>query len=254
MHEAEELLRLNRLPEAAAAAESVYKAFPEKVEALIILGRIEISAGNKARARSWFRLASAVNPRHPLVKTYQKLFEQYEHRRGMLNPDISPLPEKSPRSAYQSAISFKRAWFSPLPPYMFSKVNVYLPELASAPEPNIIHLAGVDLEIDEELDSRFQDALDALDEGRFLQAYIFFDDLIMEYSGRIEYKLGKADAAIQMGRMAEARAILNELYMQNPYDSSISEAYQNIGISEDEVIFSPKDPVNSKKTRVRRRQ
>ncbi|MBF0545269.1 MAG: tetratricopeptide repeat protein [Candidatus Riflebacteria bacterium] len=254
LQQADEFLRIGRLNEARQIAESVYKAFPKEVESLLILGRVEIAAQNPAKAREWFRIASSVNPKHPLVKCYQKLFDQYEHRRGLLNPSLSPLPA---RDTHETADRFKRDWFGPNPPVAFSKVNIYIPKIASAPpEPNIITLAGVNLEIEEELDFRFQQGLDALDDGQYLQAYVLFDDLVSEYSGRKEFKLGKADAALKMGRISEARSILHDLYTSDPSNGEIKKAFQNIGLlrenspedSDVEMIFSPRDPVLFPKT------
>jgi len=102
---ASELYRTGRFDAAREEAISFQRYFPDDVDALILLGRIDFEAGRYSDSRQWFRAASAKAPRHPIIRRYRKLLEELEYRNGAF--DSSLLPSRSPIKARRPGASRK---------------------------------------------------------------------------------------------------------------------------------------------------
>ncbi len=236
LREAAELLRLGRLAEARTLAGSVQRAFPDNVEALLLLGRIEAAAGRLAEAKTWFRLAGSRSPHHPLVARYMRLFEEWEHRHGPLSTEYLPLPAPDPDL---TAKRFKRGWFGPNFLYTAPRVGAASVPASAAdltpagvtdawttprsPAPAAQGPSGQSGDGRNQgrqipdgrtpdtfvKNTRVLEAEEALAQRQFLQAYLLFSRLLAEEPDRPLYLVGQARANLGMGRFRDARRLLD---------------------------------------------
>ncbi|MFZ2956764.1 MAG: tetratricopeptide repeat protein [Candidatus Ozemobacteraceae bacterium] len=214
LRQASAQLRSGHFDEARRLAQSVQYAFPNEIEPMLLLGEIEVAAGRLAQARTWFRLASGINSSHPLVVVYRKLFDEIEHRRGSLNGSPTALPNPDPMV---TAKTFKRGWFGPGATTLFPRVV--------APKHGPVNRFGVataPIGILEAASSGIQ-ASEALKNQRFLHAYMIYSELVRDHPEEFSYQLGKAVAALGMGRAKEAHSILLPLYIAHPDNPRIGE-------------------------------
>jgi len=201
---ADQLLQSGHLDEARELAISIQRAFPKEIEPLLILGRIDFAARQFASSREWFRLASQINARHPLVVQYRDIFNELEHMTGELEPMPLPLPTADKSVTAQK---FKRGWFGPnftnlSPRIVKASEPVYMPPpAASQPEkPDFLRSKSV-------ADS----ANEALKKRLYLKAYLHYTDLVKNHPEDPIFMIGKARATIEMGRYKEAAMILKPL-------------------------------------------
>ncbi|NLI76421.1 MAG: tetratricopeptide repeat protein [Candidatus Riflebacteria bacterium] len=236
LREASELLRLGRLAEARTLAGSVQRAFPDNVEALLLLGRIEVAAGRLAEAKTWIRLAGSRSPRHPLVTRYMRLFEEWEHRHGPLSTEYLPLPTADPDL---TAKRFKRGWFGPNFLYTAPRVGVAsVPASAADLTPAGVAATWTTPRIRTPDDgapgglpmpgqgpdgrnpggrtpdvfvknTQVLEAEEALAQRQFLKAYLLFSRLLAGEPDRPLYLVGQARADLGMGRFRDARRLLD---------------------------------------------
>jgi tetratricopeptide (TPR) repeat protein len=257
LREATMLLQQQRLEEARQEALAFHRAYPRHIEALLLLGRIDLAAHLLREARTWFRLASAIDARHPLVRQYQKFFAEYEHRRGFLESNPTPLPNADPHHA---STWFRRGWFGPGFPLLSAPVGrssvppsgTMSEPVPTPPESSVASVVPVGpsqrakefiahppfFTLEPVLSagtlgplvrhSLARDADDALRNRVYLKAYLLYSDLVRGYPGEGAFRLGKARAAYGMGRFAETQDLLTELIrpadMANPPAEAIRKA------------------------------
>jgi len=214
LREASELLRLGRLDEARNLARSVQTAFPKDIQALLLLGMIDFQSGNFAESKMWFRLASAIDKNHPLVRRYQKLFQEVEHRKGPISDYILPLP--SPDKT-QMAEKFKKGWFGPNFTFLDPKVPV-----PPRSEPDSLGVATSTIGIIEGTSIDFL-ADEALKKGWYLKAYLLYKELLRDYPKNHDFLIGAAEAAIGMRRFEEARSLLFFVLCKDPDNQRVKE-------------------------------
>ncbi|HNW35515.1 MAG TPA: hypothetical protein PKM25_11325 [Candidatus Ozemobacteraceae bacterium] len=212
LRKASELYRTGHLDEARSEALSVQRFFPDDIEALLILGRIDFEAGRYSDAKQWFRLASAKHATHPLVKRYRKLLEELEYRLGQFDP--SPLPLPTPDKE-ETAKRFKKGWFGPA-------FTISSADCKPAPmEPALIDRPLADaatsdtgssslMAFDPDQESEAL-ASEALNNSQYFKSYIMYSQILNRSSGKAAVRLGLARAAIGMGRFSEALGALSPL-------------------------------------------
>jgi tetratricopeptide (TPR) repeat protein len=225
---ASELYRAGRLDEARSEALSVQKHFPDDLEALLILGRIDFEAARYADAMQWFRLASVKHPRHPLVRRYRALLEELAYRNGPFSVDPLPLPVPD---RDETARRFKRGWFGPTFPLPSEdcKPAATEPILSrgplSQPEPPSPIPAAATI-LPDELPSDEAEAAGALASGMYFKSYLLYSGVLNRKPDRVPARLGFARAAIGMGRYTEALSILSPLLTIGGPAEAESEARQ----------------------------
>lgn len=221
---ASEHYRAGRLAEAREEAISYQKFFPDDVEALVILGRIDFEAGRYSDAKQWFRAASAKSPRHPVVKRYRKLLEELEYRNGPFEASPLPLPT-SDKS--ETATFFKKAWFGPL---QTDSVEDFKP---SAMEPvlsreSLSVTEGTAPAVISDSVSSGEDfgaaGEAAMKDSFYLKSYIMYSQALARTPDHVPSRLGFARAAIQMGKASEALEALSPLLSIGAPPESAAEA------------------------------
>ena len=214
LREAGERLRAGEFAEARRLAESVHRLYPGEIEPLLLLMEIEIAAGRPAQAKPWFARAAALNRHHPLVGMYQRVFKEIEHRRGRL-PGQAAVSPASVEDRVETADSFKRGWFGTGALHTFPRVAI---DPASLPPTMASLTRGIFLARTLE-----EYAREAMANRRFLQAYLYYTELIERHPEVEAYRIGKAETALEMGRAREARGLLLPLYARRPDDQAIKE-------------------------------
>lgn len=214
LREATERLRAGEFAAARQLAESVHRMYPREIEPLLLIGEIEIAAGRPAEAKPWFAQAAKLNRHHPLVAMYQQVFKEIEHRRGpfpgQAKPGPSPADDKT-----ETANRFKRGWFGTGATQSFPKVAI----ATSSVKPTMASFThGIFLARTLE-----EYAREAVQNRRFLQAYLYFTELMDRHPQNDAYRIGKAETALEMGRGREARGLLLPLYVKNPGDPLIKD-------------------------------
>lgn len=221
---ASELYRVDRIDEAREEAISFQRFFPDDVNALVLLGRIDFEAGRYSDAKQWFRAASAKAPRHPIVRRYRKLIEELEYRNGPFESDPLPLPAHDEE---KTAKWFKKAWFGPVqsastddfrPPVLepvLSRDPLWVADTADSTE-----LPGGGSSGDE-----FETAgRDALKDAFYLKSYIMYSQAVARQPDHAPSRIGFARAAIQMGKFSEALDALSPLLSIGAPPESAAEA------------------------------
>jgi len=226
LRKASELYRTGRLDEARSEALSVQRFFPDDIEALLILGRIDFEAGRYSDAKQWFRLASSKNAKHPLVRRYRKLIDELEYRLGQFDP--SPLPLPTPDKG-ETAKRFKKGWFGPT----FTTSST---DCKPAPlEPALIDRSLADTTGSDAASSspsmlfgsnQESEALasEALNSSLYFKSYIMYSQILHRDSGNASVRLGLARSAIGMGRFSEALETLSPLLFPGVPAEMASEA------------------------------
>jgi tetratricopeptide (TPR) repeat protein len=206
LRQASEYLRIGRLAEARDLAASVQKAFPDDLEALLLLGRIDFERRDYRTAKLWFQAAARQSPRHPLVGLYRKMFQEMEHRLGETITDFGPVPRADKT---ETARAFRRGWFGPNFPHLSAKV----PE--PPPPPPTVVPTPVTVGV---LEARSEDfaAHEALQKGWFLKAYLLYKDLVRAAPDQVDFRISLAQAAQGMRRYPEARKLLGEALREDP--------------------------------------
>ena len=202
LREADQLYRTGHLDAARRRADDAHRLFPDHLEPILLGMQIDRAAGRMTEAYLRLRQAAAINPRHPIVIEYQRLFRLYQQRFGPLPVDPGPRPGPD---LSRTAQSFKKGWFGPS--FLAAsqrKTTTALadgvrPETAGAPPGALPEAVAVI-------------AHTALHEQRFLKAYLYFSQLHREFPHQTNYLLGKAEAALGLGRHQEARNLLNRLW------------------------------------------
>ncbi|MBI3038541.1 tetratricopeptide repeat protein [bacterium] len=217
LRKAAKLYQNGTLPEAKTLALSVHKAFPRDIEALLLLGLIDLETGDISTARIWVRKAWEINPRHPLVIQYKRFFEETDHRLGH-SPELPP-PLPSPDKTV-TAQAFKRGWFGP----SFPKTSMRVEEpIMSDPDSLGVAVASLGVLVKT---GKEREAFEALNSGLFLKAYLLFTPLVKEEPENSEFLTGKAEALIGMGRFTDARKIALKLLQNDPSHSKAKELFQ----------------------------
>ncbi len=228
---ASELYRAGRTGEAREEAQSFQRYFPDDVEALVLLGRIDFEAGRYADSKQWFRAASAKAPRHPVVRRYRQLLEELEYRNGPF--DAVPL-ELPTHDEGETATWFKRAWFGPVsaasggdihPPVLepvLSRAPLWASETAATPD---FPAGGSSGDVYEAA------GRDALRDAFYLKSYIMFSQAVARQPAHAPSRLGLARAAIQMGKFSEALDALSPLLSVGAPPESAAEARALAGMA-----------------------
>jgi tetratricopeptide (TPR) repeat protein len=204
---ASELYRQGRLDDACGFAEAYHRAFPKDIEGLVILGRIEFERRNLPAAKRCFRQASVLNRNHPLVTQYRQTIEEYEYRRGIIQEDYLPLPVPDKG---ETAERFRRGWFGPHFTKMFGKVATpprTIPDSLGVATYSIGEIAGGSIDFL---------AVKALNDGWYLKAYLLYRELVRDHPNDMAFRLGLAEAAIGIKRLAEARNHLTQILRADP--------------------------------------
>lgn len=212
LRDAAEKYRSGRYSEARVIAESHYKAFPKDIEGLLILARIEFALKNLKTSRMLIRQASAVNPKHPLVIDFRKIFDEYEHRHGILESDPQPIPVPDKTVTYDR---YKRAWFGPAFPSLSARIEpasasseiIQTPSEASRKYSS--SSPGTD-----PTDSVERLAEKAMNDKLYFKAYLYYSQLAREAASQeriANLTLEKAQAAFHMGRYKEVVSLLENI-------------------------------------------
>lgn len=221
---ASELYRAGRIAEAREEAQSFQRYFPNAVEALILLGRIDFEAGRYADSKRWFQAASKQAPRHPIVRRYKKLLEELEYRNGPFENSLLPLPA---HDEGETAKWFKKAWFGPIPSTSVDDVRlpVLEPILSRSPLWSSGATATNELPGGGSSGNEYETAgRDALKDAFYLKSYIMYSQAVARQSDHAPSRLGLARAAIQMGKFSEALDALSPLLSVGAPPESAAEA------------------------------
>ena len=228
---ASELYRSGRTGEAREEAQSFQRYFPDNVEALVLLGRIEFESRRYADSKQWFRAASAKAPRHPIVRRYKKLLEELEYRNG---PFVAAPLELPTRDNEETAAWFKKAWFGPIPvasggdlhpPVLepvLSRDPLWVSETAATPDLPAGGASGDEYETA---------GRDALKDAFYLKSYIMYSQAVARQPDHVPSRLGLARAAIQMGKFSEALDVLSPLLSIGAPLESAAEARSLAGMA-----------------------
>lgn len=221
---ASELYRTGRFDAAREEAISFQRYFPDDVDALILLGRIDFEAERYSDSRQWFRAASAKAPRHPIIRRYRKLLEELEYRNGAFDSSLLPLPVPDQG---ETARRFKKAWFGPV--QSASAEDIRLPTLEPVLSRDPLRVsaaaASVGLPGGGSSGDEYENAgRDALKDAFYLKSYIMYSQAVARQPDHVPSRLGLARAAIQMGKFSEALDALSPLLSIGAPPESAAEA------------------------------
>lgn len=215
LNKSQEYLRVGRLSEARKIAESFHNSFPNDLEALLLLGRIDFEKGDYLASKRWFQGAARFAPSHPIISLYKRMFLEIEHRRGEPIADLTPQPRESPQ---ETADQFRKGWFGPN----------FVQGFGKAPEPPKSPLLITATPTMGILEARSLDFLanEALQKQWFLKAYLLYKDLLRKFPENREFRFSLAKSALGIRRKKEAREILKKLLKEDGDNRDYQKLYK----------------------------